>query len=141
MPARATPPRWQWKARSLPYICTSTEGKGWHKAPPCASERSSDRGSMKIVVLDGYCMNPGDLSWDALRQFGELEVYDRTPAAEAALRAHGATAVLLNKTPLTADTLARLPELKYIGVLATGYDVVDMGAARGQGITVTNVPT
>ena len=96
---------------------------------------------MKIVVLDGYCMNPGDLSWDALRQFGEVEVYDRTPAAEAALRAHGATAVLLNKTPLTRDTLARLPELKYIGVLATGYDVVDMGAARGQGITVTNVPT
>ncbi len=96
---------------------------------------------MKIVVLDGYCMNPGDLSWDALREFGEVEVYDRTSAAEAATRARGADAVLLNKTPLTADTLARLPELKYIGVLATGYNVIDVDAARGQHITVTNVPT
>ncbi len=96
---------------------------------------------MKIVVLDGYCMNPGDLSWDVLREFGELVVYDRTPAAEAAARARGADAVLMNKTPLTADTLARLPQLKYIGVLATGYNVVDIEAARGQGITVTNVPT
>ena len=96
---------------------------------------------MKIVVLDGYCMNPGDLSWDALREFGEVVVYDRTPAADAAARAHGADAVLMNKTPLPADTLARLPQLKYIGVLATGYNVVDIDAARGQGITVTNVPT
>jgi glycerate dehydrogenase len=96
---------------------------------------------MKIVVLDGYCMNPGDLSWDALREFGEVVVYDRTPAAEVAARAHGADAVLMNKTPLPADTLARLPLLKYIGVLATGYNVVDIEAARGQGITVTNVPT
>jgi len=96
---------------------------------------------MKIVVLDGYCLNPGDLSWDELRKFGQLEVYDRTPAAEAAARAQGAAIVLLNKTPLTAGTLARLPELKYIGVLATGYDVVDVAAARTQGITVTNVPT
>ena len=96
---------------------------------------------MKIVVLDGYCMNPGDLSWDALREFGEVVVYDRTPAADAVARAHGADAVLMNKTPLPADTLARLPQLKYIGVLATGYNVVDIEAARGQGITVTNVPT
>ena len=96
---------------------------------------------MKIVVLDGYCLNPGDLSWDALRQFGEVEVYDRTPAAEAAARAQGASAVLLNKTPLTRETLARLPELKYIGVLATGYNVVDVEAARGRGIAVTNIPT
>ncbi len=96
---------------------------------------------MKIVVLDGYCMNPGDLSWDALREFGEVVVYDRTPAAEAAARADGADAVLMNKTPLSAETLARLPQLKYIGVLATGYNVVDIEAARGQGITVTNVPT
>jgi glycerate dehydrogenase len=96
---------------------------------------------MKIVVLDGYCVNPGDLSWDGLRAFGEVVVYDRTPAAEAAARAHGATAVLLNKTPLTADTLAQLPDLKYIGVLATGYNVIDIEAARGQGITVTNIPT
>jgi glycerate dehydrogenase len=96
---------------------------------------------MKIVVLDGYCVNPGDLSWDGLRAFGEVVVYDRTPAAEAAARAHGATAVLLNKTPLTADTLAQLPDLKYIGVLATGYNVIDIEAARGLGITVTNIPT
>jgi glycerate dehydrogenase len=86
-------------------------------------------------------MNPGDLSWDALRAFGEVVVYDRTPAADAAARAHAADAVLMNKTPLPADTLARLPQLKYIGVLATGYNVVDIEAARGQGITVTNVPT
>jgi len=96
---------------------------------------------MKIVVLDGYCLNPGDLSWDALREFGEVEVYDRTPAAQAASHAHGAALVLTNKTPLTAATLARLPELKYIGVLATGYNVVDVEAARRQGITVTNIPT
>src|ERR1035438_955121 len=108
-----------------------------HKAEPYATER----GLMKIVILDGHCMNPGDLSWDALRQFGEVVVYDRTPAAEAAAHASGATAVLLNKTPLTRETLARLPDLKYIGVLATGYNVVDVDAARGQGITVTNVPT
>jgi len=96
---------------------------------------------MKIVVLDGYCLNPGDLSWDALRQFGEVVVYDRTPAADAAAHAAGAGAVLLNKTPLSAGTLAQLPGLKYIGVLATGYDVVDLAAARAQGIAVTNVPT
>ena len=96
---------------------------------------------MKIVVLDGYCMNPGDLSWDALREFGEVVVYDRTPAADAVARAHGADAVLMNKTPLPADTLARLPQLKYIGVLATGYNVVDIESARGQGIIITNVPT
>ena len=96
---------------------------------------------MKIVVLDGYCVNPGDLSWDSLRAFGELEVYDRTPAAEAAARAAGATIVLMNKTPLPADVLAQLPELRYIGVLATGYNVVDVAAAARQGITVTNIPT
>jgi glycerate dehydrogenase len=96
---------------------------------------------MKIVVLDGYCLNPGDLSWDALREFGEVVVYDRTPAADVVARADGADAVLINKTPLPAATLARLPQLKFIGVLATGYNVVDTEAARGQGITVTNVPT
>ena len=96
---------------------------------------------MKIVVLDAYCLNPGDLSWDALREFGEVVLYDRTPAAEVSSRARGAAAVLTNKTPLTAGTLAELPDLKYIGVLATGYNVVDVNAARGQGIVVTNVPT
>ena len=96
---------------------------------------------MKIVVLDGYCLNPGDLSWDALREFGEVVVYDRTPAAEVAARAAGAAAVLTNKTPLPADMLAQLPDLKYIGVLATGYNMVDVDAARRQGIIVTNIPT
>jgi glycerate dehydrogenase len=96
---------------------------------------------MKIVALDAYCLNPGDLSWDALREFGEVVLYDRTPAAEVISRAQEATVVLTNKTPLTAGTLAELPDLKYIGVLATGYNVVDVNAARGQGIVVTNVPT
>src|SRR5262252_3982025 len=96
---------------------------------------------MKIVVLDAYCLNPGDLSWDALRQLGDVVLYDRTSASEAAARAAGATAVFTNKTPLPAATLAQLPDLKYIGVLATGYNIVDVAAARRQGITVTNIPT
>jgi glycerate dehydrogenase len=96
---------------------------------------------MKIVVLDGYCVNPGDLSWDALRAIGDVEIYDRTPPAEAAGRARGAAIVLLNKTPMPANVLALLPELRYIGVLATGYNIVDVAAARGHGITVTNIPT
>jgi len=96
---------------------------------------------MKIVVLDGYCLNPGDLSWDALRAFGEVEIYDRTPAAEAGARAAGAAVVLTNKTPLPAEVLATLPELRYIGVLATGYNVVDVTAAKARGVTVCNIPT
>ena len=76
-----------------------------------------------------------------MREFGEVVVFDRTPAAEAAARAHGADAVFMNKTPLPADTLARLPQLNYIGVLATGYNVVDIDAARRRGIIVTNIPT
>src|SRR5207237_3051953 len=72
---------------------------------------------------------------------GDVETYDRTPAAEAARRACGATIVLTNKTPLPADVLAALPELRYVGVLATGYNVVDVEAARARGITVTNIPT
>jgi len=96
---------------------------------------------MKIVVLDGYCLNPGDLSWDALRKFGEVKVYDRTPASDAESRARGAAIVLTNKTPLPGDVLARLPELKYIGVLATGYNIVDVKAAARLDITVANIPT
>jgi glycerate dehydrogenase len=96
---------------------------------------------MKIVVLDGYCLNPGDVSWDALRKFGDVQVYDRTPAAEAEARAQGAAIVLTNKTPLPAEVLARLPDLRYIGVLATGYNVVDVAAASTHGITVCNIPT
>jgi glycerate dehydrogenase len=96
---------------------------------------------MKIVVLDGYCLNPGDLTWEALREFGEVEVHDRTPPSEAEMRARGAAIVLTNKTPLPSLVLERLPELRYIGVLATGYNIVDVQAAGRLGITVTNIPT
>ncbi|HYW46925.1 MAG TPA: D-2-hydroxyacid dehydrogenase [Bryobacteraceae bacterium] len=96
---------------------------------------------MRIVVLDGYCINPGDLSWDGLRQFGEVEVFDRTRVDQVAARAAGAEIALVNKTSMPGYVLSQLPELKYIGVVATGYDVVDMDVARERGIVVTNVPT
>src|SRR5512142_2142500 len=96
---------------------------------------------MKLVVLDGYCLNPGDLSWDGLRALGDLEVYDRTRVDEVADRAAGAELVFTNKTPLPGYILQRLPALRYIGVLATGYNIVDMEAARSRGIVVTNIPT
>jgi glycerate dehydrogenase len=96
---------------------------------------------MKIVVLDGYCLNPGDLSWDALGGIGELEVFDRTSAKDVAMRAAGAEIAFTNKTPFTSVILDQLPALKYIGVLATGYNVVDVAAARARGVVVTNVPT
>src|SRR5689334_16093819 len=96
---------------------------------------------MKIVVLDGYCLNPGDLSWDALRKLGTVEVHDRTPAGKAVARAAGADIVFTNKTPLPAAALEQLPKLKYIGVLATGYNVVDVEAAKTRGIVVANIPT
>jgi glycerate dehydrogenase len=95
----------------------------------------------KIVVLDGYCINPGDLSWHALKEFGSVTVFDRTAADQAALCASGATILLASKTPLPADALAQLPTLRYIGVIGTGYNNVDVEAARRQGVTVTNVPT
>ena len=96
---------------------------------------------VKIVVLDGYCLNPGDLSWDALRQFGEVEVFDRTAADQVAERAAGASLLLTSKTPLPMEVLVRLPQLRYIGVIGTGYNNVDVEAARRQNITVTNIPT
>src|SRR5690348_13438467 len=96
---------------------------------------------MKIVVLDGYCLNPGDLSWDPLRRFGDLEIYDRTPADRVIERARRAEAVFTNKTPMPAGVLQQLPELRYIGVLATRYNFVDVEAARRNGIVVTNIPT
>jgi glycerate dehydrogenase len=95
----------------------------------------------RIVVLDGYALNPGDLTWDAFGELGGFEIFDRTPADQIVARSKGATALLVNKTPLRADTLAQLPELRYIGVLATGYDIVDTAAARDKGIAVTNIPT
>ena len=96
---------------------------------------------MKLTILDGYCVNPGDLSWDALRQFGEVEVFDRTRVDEVLERTVGAAIVLINKTPLPGYILRQLPELRYIGVLATGYNVVDVEVAAERGIVVTNVPT
>jgi len=96
---------------------------------------------MKLTVLDGYCLNPGDLTWDAMRRLGDLEVFDRTPADQVLERAAGATAILTNKTPLPAAVLKQLPDLRYIGVLATGYNVVDVAAAAEQGIVVSNIPT
>lgn len=95
---------------------------------------------MKIVALDGYGLNPGDLSWDAVSQLGELTVYDRTSSEEVIERSAGAEAILTNKTVITAEIMEALPDLKYIGVLATGYNVVNVGAAREKGIVVTNIP-
>lgn len=96
---------------------------------------------MKIVVLDGYAANPGDLCWDELKALGECVIYDRTTPEEVLERAAGATIVLTNKTVLTAAQIDALPELKYIGVLATGYNIVDIEAARTRGIVVTNIPS
>ncbi|MCD8029350.1 MAG: D-2-hydroxyacid dehydrogenase [Bacteroides sp.] len=95
---------------------------------------------MKIVVLDGYTVNPGDLSWEALEAWGECTVYERTAPEELPTRAADAEILLTNKVVLSAEILKTLPKLKYIGVLATGYNVVDIEAARKQGITVTNIP-
>ena len=95
---------------------------------------------MKIVVLDGYGLNPGDLSWEEMRALGELTVYDRTAPAELLERSAGAEVLITNKTVITAEDMAALPALKYIGVLATGYNIVDIQAAKARGIIVTNIP-
>lgn len=95
---------------------------------------------MKIVVLDGYGMNPGDMAWEPLAKLGDLVVYDRTSADELMERARGAEALLTNKTVLSGDILRSLQGVKYIGVLATGYNVVDIDVARELGIVVTNIP-
>ena len=95
---------------------------------------------MKIVVLDGFTLNPGDLSWNALQCLGDVTVHSRTAPAELLSRSAGATALLTNKTVIGADDMAQLSQLKYIGVLATGYNVVDIEAARRLGIVVTNIP-
>lgn len=95
---------------------------------------------MNIVVLDGLAANPGDLSWEPLKELGHCVVYDRTAPHELLPRAAGAEALLTNKTVLTATDMEQLPHLRYIGVLATGYNVVDIEAARQRGIVVTNIP-
>ena len=95
---------------------------------------------MKIIVLDGYGLNPGDLSWKGMEALGELTVYDRTSPSELLARSEGAEALITNKTLITAEDMVSLPQLKYIGVLATGYNVVDIDAAKARGIVVTNIP-
>lgn len=95
---------------------------------------------MNIVVLDGYTLNPGDLSWDQLSSLGEAVFYDRTPYEKILQRAGGAEVLITNKTPLTGEIMKSLPDLKYIGVLATGYNNVDIAEAKRRNIIVTNVP-
>lgn len=96
---------------------------------------------MKIVALDGYAANPGDLSWDELKSLGECVIYDRTAPEEVLERAAGAEVLLTNKVVITGEAMAALPQLKYIGVMATGYNIVDIDAARERGIIVTNIPS
>ena len=95
---------------------------------------------MEIVILEGSAVNPGDLSWDALRAFGTLTVYDNTPQSEMAARIKNADAVLLNKLNFTAELMDAAPRLRYIGELATGYNNIDVAAAHARGITVCNIP-
>lgn len=95
---------------------------------------------MKIVILDGYTLNPGDLTWDGLKQLGDVVIYDRTPADKVIERSEGAEIVFTNKTPIDEKSLNNLPDLKYIGVLATGYNVINTEIAKQKGIIVTNVP-
>lgn len=96
---------------------------------------------MKIVILDGYTLNPGDLSWAPIQQLGDLVVYDRTPPEQVVERAAEAEILLTNKAIVSRSAIEQLPRLRYIGVLATGYNIVNIEAARQRGIPVTNVPT
>ncbi|GAA0181780.1 D-2-hydroxyacid dehydrogenase [Clostridium sediminicola] len=96
---------------------------------------------MKIVVLDGYTLNPGDLSWEGLKDLGDLVVYDRTPNNKIIERIGDAEIIFTNKTPLTKEIFDKIPNIKFVGVLATGYNVVDINAAKEKGIVVTNIPT
>lgn len=95
---------------------------------------------MNIVILDGYAANPGDISWEGIKTLGECTIYDRTAPEEVLERSTGAEVILTNKVIITADHMAALPELKYIGVLATGYNIIDTAAAKEHGIIVTNIP-
>ena len=95
---------------------------------------------MKIVILDAFTSNPGDLSWDAIKEMGELTVYDRTTPEEVLERCTGSEIIFTNKVILNSETIEQLPELKYIGVLATGTNVVDLNFAKERGICVTNIP-
>ena len=96
---------------------------------------------MKIVILDGYTENPGDLSWGGFQALGSLKVYDRTPENLIVERIGDADAVITNKTPISRATFDACPSVRYVGVLATGYNVVDVNTAKERGIVVTNIPT
>ncbi len=96
---------------------------------------------MRIVVLDGYTLNPGDLNWNGFEALGDITVYDRTEPEEIISRIGDAEAVIVNKCPITEETMKACPEMRYIGVLATGYNIVDVKAAARRGIAVTNIPT
>ena len=96
---------------------------------------------MNIVVLDGYTLNPGDITWKGMEELGSLTVYDRTPADEIINRIGNAEVVFTNKTPISKETFEACPNVKFVGVLATGYNVVDVVAAKEKGIVVTNIPT
>jgi glycerate dehydrogenase len=96
---------------------------------------------MEIVILDGYTLNPSDLSWESFENLGGLTIYDRTPASQIISHIGSAEAVITNKTPITRETLDACPRIRYIGVLATGYNVVDTKAAAERGVPVTNIPT
>ncbi len=96
---------------------------------------------MKIVVLDGFTLNPGDLNWEGLEALGELTVYERTPIDKISERIGDAEIIFTNKTPLVRETFMKHPKIKYVGVLATGYNVVDTQAAKESGVIVTNIPT
>jgi glycerate dehydrogenase len=95
---------------------------------------------MKIVILDGYTLNPGDLNWDELKKLGDVTIYDRTPTDKVIERASGAEVIFTNKTPVNEEAINSLPDLKFIGVLATGYNIVNTEAAKSKGIIVSNVP-
>lgn len=95
---------------------------------------------MKLVNLDGYAANPGDLSWEGIEQYGDLTVYERTKPEEVVERAKDADILFINKTVITADMLAQMPKLKYVGLQSTGYNVIDGAAARRQGIVISNIP-
>ena len=96
---------------------------------------------MKIVILDGYTENPGDLSWKGIEKLGELTIYDRTAKEEIISRIGDAEIIITNKTPITAETFAACPNIQYVGVLATGFNVVDLNAAKQNSVVVTNIPT
>lgn len=96
---------------------------------------------MKIVVLDGYTLNPGDLSWEGFKGIGDIEIYDRTPTDKIIQRSKGAEIVITNKTPLNEEFFSNMSNLKYVGVLATGYNIVDLDSAKKRDIVVTNIPT